>query len=117
MALLSVIRRWHFRDGMPIREIERRTGLSRNTIRKYLRSGAVEPRFKVPARPSKLGPFAEKLIGWFRIEADGLIGIRLVATLPGRKKAQLNGVDNVVTLDPPLSSIGQLGVCKSTEIK
>lgn len=28
MALLSVIRRWHFREGMPIREIERRTGLS-----------------------------------------------------------------------------------------
>jgi transposase len=37
MALLSVIRRWHFREGMPIREIERRTGLSRNTIRKYPR--------------------------------------------------------------------------------
>jgi len=32
-----VIRRWHFRERMPIREIERRTGLSRNTIRKYLR--------------------------------------------------------------------------------
>jgi DNA-binding transcriptional regulator LsrR (DeoR family) len=43
MALLSVIRRWHFREGMPIREIERRTGLSRNTIRKYLRAGTVEP--------------------------------------------------------------------------
>jgi predicted transcriptional regulator len=42
MALLSVIRRWHFRKGMPIREIERRTGLSRNTIRKHLRSGALE---------------------------------------------------------------------------
>ena len=69
MALLSVIRRWHFREGMPIREIERRTGLSRNTIRKYLRSGAVEPRFKVPDRPSKLDPFAEKLAGWLRIEA------------------------------------------------
>jgi hypothetical protein len=68
MALLSVIRRWHFREGMPIREIERRTGLSRNTIRKYLRSGAVEPVFKVPARPSKLDPFAEKLTGWLRIE-------------------------------------------------
>lgn len=26
MALLSVIRRWHFREGMPIREIERRGG-------------------------------------------------------------------------------------------
>lgn len=69
MALLSVIRRWHFREGMPIREIERRTGLSRNTIRKYLRSDAVEPRFKVPDRPSKLDPFAEKLSGWLRVEA------------------------------------------------
>jgi transposase len=69
MALLSVIRRWHFREGMAIREIERRTGLSRNTIRKYLRADTVEPKFKVPERPSKLGPFAEKLSGWLRIEA------------------------------------------------
>lgn len=69
MALLGVIRRWHFRDGMPIREIERRTGLSRNTIRKYLRAGVVEPTFKVPDRPSKLDPFAEKLSGWLRTEA------------------------------------------------
>lgn len=69
MALLSVIRRWHFREGMPIREIERRTGLSRNTIRKYLRSDAVEPKFKVPDRPGKLDPFAEKLSGWLRVEA------------------------------------------------
>ena len=69
MALLSVIRRWHLREGMPIREIERRTGLSRNTIRKYLRAGEVEPKFKVPDRPSKLDPFAEKLSGWLRTEA------------------------------------------------
>ena len=40
MDLLSVIRRWRFRQGMPIREIVRRTGLSRNTIRKYLRAMA-----------------------------------------------------------------------------
>lgn len=69
MALLSVIRRWHFREGMPIREIERRTGLSRNTIRRYLRAGAVEPKFKVPERPSKLDAFAEKLATWLRAEA------------------------------------------------
>lgn len=68
MALLSVIRRWHFRQDVPIREIERRTGLSRNTIRKYLRADAVEPKFKVPDRPSKLDPFAEKLAGWLRQE-------------------------------------------------
>lgn len=54
---------------MPIREIERRTGLSRNTIRRYLRAGAVEPKFKVPERPSKLDPFGEKLAGWLRAEA------------------------------------------------
>jgi transposase len=69
MALLSVIRRWHFREGIAIREIERRTGLSRNTIRKYLREHTVEPKFKVPDRPSKLDPFAEKLTGWLRIDA------------------------------------------------
>jgi len=35
MGFLSVIRRWALREGMPIREIARRTGLSRNTIKKY----------------------------------------------------------------------------------
>jgi len=68
MALLSVIRRWHFRDHLPIREIARRTGLSRNTIRKYLRSETIDPQFKVPDRPSKLDPFAEHLAAWLRRE-------------------------------------------------
>ena len=54
MALLSVIRRWHFRDYLSIREIARRTGLSRSTIHNYLRSDTVAPQFKAPDRPSKL---------------------------------------------------------------
>jgi len=70
MELLSVIRRWAFRDKLSIREISRRTGLSRNTIRKYLRSGSVEPRFKTPDRPSKLDAFADKLSAWLRAEAS-----------------------------------------------
>jgi len=69
MALLSVIRRWHFREHLSIRAIARRTGLSRNTIRKYLRSEAVEPVFRTPDRPSKLDPFAERLAGWLRTDA------------------------------------------------
>ena len=69
MDLLSVIRRWHFRQHVPIREIKRRTGLSRNTIRKYLRADTVEPKFKVPDRLGKLAPFADKLTGWLRQEA------------------------------------------------
>ena len=59
MELLSVIRRWHYRDHFPIREISRRTGLSRNTVRRYLRSGTVEPKFSVPKRTSKLDAFAD----------------------------------------------------------
>ena len=70
MALLSVIRRWAFRDQVSIREISRRTGLSRNTIRKYLRAGSVEPKFKVPDRPSKLDAFADKLSGWLKVETS-----------------------------------------------
>jgi transposase len=69
MALLSVIRRWALRDRVSIRAISRRTGLSRNTIRKYLRSGAVEPKFKVPERPRKLDRFADKLVHWLKVEA------------------------------------------------
>ena len=38
---------------MPIREISRRTGLSRYTIRKYLRADIVEPSFETPTRPSR----------------------------------------------------------------
>ncbi len=68
MALLSVIRRWHFREHLSIREIGRRTGLSRNTVRKYLRLGSVEPKFKVPER-LKLDPFADRLAAWLSTEA------------------------------------------------
>ena len=70
MELLSVIRRWHFRDHFSIREISRRTGLSRNTVRKYLRADSVEPRFNAPDRPSKLDPFADKLSAMLRVETS-----------------------------------------------
>ena len=38
------IQRWHLREGVSIREIARRTKLSRNTIRKYLTNGELEPK-------------------------------------------------------------------------
>ena len=69
MELLSVIRRWALRDQLPIREIARRTGLSRNTIRKYLRGDIVEPAFKAPERSSKVDAFADKLSAWLKLEA------------------------------------------------
>src|SRR6202035_1059556 len=41
----------------------------RNTVRKYLRSDTVEPKFNIPDRPSKLDPYADKLSQMMRQEA------------------------------------------------
>jgi len=68
VALLSVIRRWHHREGMPIREIARRTGLSRNTVRKYLASGVVEPRYPQRSNLSKLDDYEQTLSSWLHRE-------------------------------------------------
>ena len=70
MDLLIVIRRWVLRQHVSIREIARRTNLSWNTIRKYLRSGEVEPKFKLPNHPSKRDAFADKLSSWVKLEAS-----------------------------------------------
>ena len=69
MALLSVIRRWHHRDGVSIRAIARRTGLSRGTVRKYLRSEVVEPRYSKRHTSTKLDPFAVELLACLKAEA------------------------------------------------
>ena len=68
MDLLSVIRRWRFRDKLPIREIGRRTGLSRNTIRKYLRSGDGGTEVQGSRATEQAGSVCRKLSGWLRIE-------------------------------------------------
>jgi transposase len=67
--LLSVIRRWRHRDRLAIREIARRTGLSRNTIRKYLASGVVEPKYPPRTSPSKLDAYTETLSSWLKRES------------------------------------------------
>ena len=70
MAILSSIRRWHLRDNMPIREIVRKTGIARNTIRKYLFNKVVEPKYPVRKSASKLDEFAVKLRQWLKTEAN-----------------------------------------------
>jgi transposase len=49
------IRRLHFVKGLSIREVARRSGLSRVTVRRALRSAA-PPRYERPARQGKLEP-------------------------------------------------------------
>jgi transposase len=54
------IRRLYFVKRLSIKEIVRRTGHGRNTIRRALRSGE-PPRYRRPPRPSKLDPFREEV--------------------------------------------------------
>jgi transposase len=69
VAILSKIRRWYHRDQLSIREITRRTGFSRNTIRQYLRNGTVEPVYPKRHTSKKLDAFADKLTQWLVDEA------------------------------------------------
>lgn len=48
---------------MSIREISKRTGLARNTVKRYLQSDEVEPKHAEHTRSSKLEPCVEKLAG------------------------------------------------------
>jgi transposase len=54
------VRRMHRVEGLSIREIHRRTGLHRETIRRALGS-AEPPRYSRPARVSKLDPFKDEI--------------------------------------------------------
>jgi transposase len=68
VELLAKIRRWHFRDHVPIREIARRTSLSKNTVKSYLRRDVTVPQYVRKPMPRKLDPFAAALSEW--LEAD-----------------------------------------------
>lgn len=70
LATLSVIRRWALREQLPIREIARRTGLSRSTIKKCLRGETIEPRYAKRVSPSNLDPNAAKLSAWLKTESS-----------------------------------------------
>jgi transposase len=63
------IRRMRFVEGLAIREIRRRTGLHRETIRRALRS-ATPPVYERPARASKLDPFKHEIHRLLRDDAE-----------------------------------------------
>lgn len=87
MATLNVIRRWALREQMSIREISRRTGLARNTVKKYLSSEEIEPSYPRRVSSSKLDPYAEKLAGWLELEAT-------------KSRKQRRNLKQIYTLNP-----------------
>jgi transposase len=72
------IRRMYFVKRLSMKEIVRRTGHGRNTVRRALRSGE-PPRYRRPPRPSKLDAFRE--------EIDRLL--RSDSRLPGTRVREL----------------------------
>jgi transposase len=69
VALLGIIRRWHIRDQVSIREVARRLGISRNTVRRYLRGGITKPEYPARQTPSSLDRFTHKLSAWLKTES------------------------------------------------
>ncbi len=69
MNIIGKIRRLRFRDGLTISEICRKTGVSRNTVKKWLNAAdGTEPKYQRKAKPTVLTPYEERLKGW--LEAD-----------------------------------------------
>ncbi len=69
MDTVGKIRRWHYRDHISIHELVRRTGLSRNTIRHYLRHSDKVPNYPSRESPSKLDEFHAQLDDWLQSDA------------------------------------------------
>ncbi len=69
------IRRMHFVLGVSIKEIARRTGRDRNTIRTALRS-LTAPKYSRPSPVSKLDPFKDEIHRWLKADAK-LTGQRI----------------------------------------
>jgi transposase len=69
------LRREHFVRGVPIKELVRRYGVDRNTVRRALRSDR-PPRYQRPARASKLDPFKDEIHRLLRRDPK-LSGVRV----------------------------------------
>lgn len=72
MEMIGKIRRMHFRDGMSLHQISKRTGISRNMIRKWVRAPKPDnpPKYKRRGTPIKLTRYIEFL--QIALKADSL---------------------------------------------
>jgi len=71
MNQLGRVRRLYYRDGLSLSEIERRTGLTRKTVRSWLKAAeGTEPKYRRrPIQDTKVAPFAAQLTKALEIDA------------------------------------------------
>lgn len=89
MNILGKVRRLYHRDGLSLSEIERRTGLTRKAIRKWLNAPeGTEPKYRRLSSDSKIAPYAERLLKMLEIDArrskrERRTALKLYAELQG----------------------------------
>jgi len=70
VGMLAKIRRMHLREGLSLRAISKQTGLSRNTIRTWLRqSDSDEPKYPVRKIKSIVDPHSDQLNQWLQADS------------------------------------------------
>jgi transposase len=70
MDMIGKVRRMKLRDGLTNSEIARRTGLSRNTVKKWLKAASdVEPKYQRAEQSTVLTPFAATLVAALKADA------------------------------------------------
>jgi YVTN family beta-propeller protein len=85
MVMYAKIRRMFFREHLSISEIARRTTLTRNTIKKWLKAAdGSEPKYRRPPKLTKLTPFEPKIL--------------MALTPDGKKLYVANGRSNSVSV-------------------
>jgi transcriptional regulator with XRE-family HTH domain len=92
MDMIGKVRRMKLRDGLSYSEIARRTGLSRNTVKKWIKAGSgVEPQYRRDVQAGKLTPFEATLVAALKADAprpsahgQGVAGATAGAGLSGR---------------------------------
>src|SRR5262245_315007 len=70
MAMYAKVRRMRLRDGLSISEIARRTSLSRQTIKTWLRTAVrSEMKYRRSPAPKKIGPYEAVLRDALAVDA------------------------------------------------
>jgi transposase len=70
MEMFGKVRRMFFRDGKSRSEIARRTGLSRTTIKKWVKVPlGTEPKYQRASKPGKLSEFKDELVRALKADA------------------------------------------------
>ena len=70
MDMIGKVRRMKMRDGISISEISRKTGLSRNTVKKWLKApAATQPRYERAQKVGKLSAFEATLVAALKTDA------------------------------------------------